>query len=144
MKIIVALICLFLLSPLSNANADDIRNLESLIDENKCELDSGFVLWDSQQCILESGFFEVNGEGVVQTRFHLNGKLFLLKQQVDRAISGRLFVGAGIKLIIQLTPLPGCDTSDNQCEFRNYLAHFELQRIGKPTIRFQGVGFEGS
>lgn len=95
----------------------------------------------------------------VQRRLHfLEGKWIRLERKEDAVIRQKkqnaqsigdkyrtVYQGESVTVKLELTLLPAkCSYADDQCEYRNYSAHFVVIRPNRRTLEFDGVGYSGA
>ena len=125
--------------------AEIVTNPMRVLKNERCAGGAGFFLWDSRRCLLENDSIFVNGKA-----FKLTHQVWKIAYQRKRRINSvgdreRVTYRAGrFNVQIDLTYLPGCDYSFDQCTFRNYHASFRLLYPDGTLLQFQGVGYSGS
>jgi len=126
-------------------HAEVIADPMRVLKKERCATGVGFFLWDSNRCLLEGDLLFLNGK-----RFKLTHEEWATVYQKRRGVismSDRNRVSyraTGFNVRIDLTYLPGCNYSDDQCTYRNYFAKFKLLYPDGTVVEFQGVGYSGS
>ncbi len=131
----------------TEATAEQIKEPMRVLDREYGECSgAGFFLWDSARCLFKDNHIFLDGRWIQLTA--MNQVVVLQKKKSVASVGDkyrRVFVGKSLTVRLDMTLLPAkCSYTNDQCEFRNYLAHIVVVRPHRPVLRFDGVGYSGA
>lgn len=107
---------------------------------------AGFFLWDSTKCLFKDNSIFLNGEWIPL----VVKKQVILRMQKNNAETigdkfRTIYKGKSVTVELELTLLPAkCSYASEQCEYRNYYAHFIVIRSNQKVLKYDGVGYAGA
>jgi hypothetical protein len=126
-------------------NAEHIANWQATLKNPKCDNGGGFFLWDTKQCLFDTGTILIDKKWVrVKEK---ETRIIFRKSARHDSVGDRLvqvFEGEGLKVRLEIEYLPACDYSSEQCTYRNVFARIVVTRPGKKALHYEGVGYGGS